>query len=95
MEDGVAPRVSLGAQLVDVVDLEDRVFLHHAEQHQDPERRIEIERRVVHAKSNFETTGNECDIADISTLNIFMKEACSQTIRWYNRQPKHFKLTII
>lgn len=51
--------------------------------------------KVVHAKSNYETSGNECDGADIATLNLFMKEACSQTIRWYNRQPNHFKLTII
>lgn len=51
--------------------------------------------KVVHAKSNYENTGNECISSDLETLNIFMKEACSQAIRWYNRQPKHFKLDII
>jgi hypothetical protein len=51
--------------------------------------------KVVHAKANFETTGNECDVSDLYRLNEFMKEACSQTIRWYNRQPQHLKLEII
>lgn len=51
--------------------------------------------KVVHAKANYEITGNECNNADLSDLNKFMKEACSQTIRWYNRQPQHLKLTII
>ncbi|KAA6329285.1 hypothetical protein EZS27_021896 [termite gut metagenome] len=51
--------------------------------------------RVVHAKSNYETTGNECDSADLDTLNGFIKEACSQSIRWYNRQPQHLKLSVI
>jgi hypothetical protein len=51
--------------------------------------------RVVHAKSNYESTGNECSSSDLKDLNSFMKEACSQTIRWYNRQPQHLKLTII
>lgn len=51
--------------------------------------------KVVHAKSNYSTTGNECKSDELHILNEFMKEACSQTIRWYNRQPQHFKLTII
>lgn len=51
--------------------------------------------KVVHAKSNFDSTGNECDLIDLPQLNEFMKEASSQTIRWYNRQPQHLKLTII
>jgi hypothetical protein len=51
--------------------------------------------KVVHAKSNYEMTGNECNNADLDTLNEFMKEACSQSIRWYNRQPQHLKLSVI
>lgn len=51
--------------------------------------------KVVHAKSNYEMTGNECNNADLETLNGFMKEACSQSIRWYNRQPQHLKLSVI
>lgn len=51
--------------------------------------------KVVHAKSNYEITDNECDSADLETLNEFMKEACSQSIRWYNRQPQHLKLSVI
>ena len=41
--------------------------------------------KVVHAKSNYETSGNECENSDLEELNGFMREACSQTIRWYNR----------
>jgi len=51
--------------------------------------------KVVHAKSNYESTGNECLGTELIVLNEFMKEACSQTIRWYNRQPQHLKLNII
>jgi hypothetical protein len=51
--------------------------------------------QVVHAKANYEKTGNECSDSDLECLNEFMKEACSQTIRWYNRQPQHLKLAII
>jgi hypothetical protein len=51
--------------------------------------------RVVCAKANYETTGNECNISDLETLNEFMKGACSQTIRCYNRQPQHLKLSVV
>jgi len=51
--------------------------------------------KVVHAKSNFSVDGNECTADEMEQLNVFMKRACSQSIRWYNRQPKHFKLNII
>lgn len=51
--------------------------------------------KVVHAKSNFALTGDEVELKEMEQLNIFMKEACSQSIRWYSRQPKHLKLEII
>ncbi len=51
--------------------------------------------KVVHAKSNFEITGEEVEDSDFENLNDFMKRACSQTIRWYSRQPSHLKQKII
>jgi hypothetical protein len=51
--------------------------------------------KVVHAKSNFTLTGDEINFKEMDQLNIFMKEASSQAIRWYTRQPKHMKLEII
>jgi len=51
--------------------------------------------KVVHAKSNFALTGDEVELKEMEQLNIFMKKACSQSIRWYSRQPKHLKLEII
>lgn len=50
---------------------------------------------IVHSKLNYRPTGDECPRADIAKLNVFMKEACSQAIRWYNRLPEHQKLTVI
>ena len=38
-----------GAQLVGVIDLQDRVLLHHAEQHQDAQGRIEVQRLAAQA----------------------------------------------
>ena len=51
--------------------------------------------KVVHAKSNFQLTGNEVATSELAELNSFMKEASSQAIRWYSRQPNHLKLEII
>ncbi|WP_296317600.1 hypothetical protein [Winogradskyella sp. UBA3174] len=51
--------------------------------------------KVVHAKSNFNLTGEEIDSPEFDQLNEFMKEASSQAIRWYSRQPNHLKLEII
>lgn len=51
--------------------------------------------RVVHAKSNFESTGEEISNEEFEELNEFMKLASSQAIRWYSRQPKHLKREII
>jgi len=50
---------------------------------------------IVHSKLNYKPTGDECPQDDIPQLNVFMKEACSQAIRWYNRLPEHQKLTVI
>jgi len=41
--------------------------------------------QVVHAKSNFEPTGNECLYKDIEQLNEFLKEITARTIRWYTK----------
>jgi hypothetical protein len=51
--------------------------------------------KVVHAKSNFTLTGDEISFGELSELNGFMKEASSQAIRWYSRQPNHLKLEVI
>ena len=51
--------------------------------------------KVVHAKSNFTLTGDEISSDELSQLIEFMKEASSQAIRWYSRQPNHLKLEII
>lgn len=48
---------------------------------------------IVHAKSNFESTGIECPEEVLEQLNIFMHKACYSTIKWYNRLPKHLKIT--
>ncbi|WP_138607060.1 hypothetical protein [Pseudoalteromonas sp. S1609] len=51
---------------------------------------------VVHAKSNFDKSGDEISSeAEFVELNAFMKEACSQSIRWYSRLPEHQKIEII
>ncbi|WNW02515.1 hypothetical protein RRF68_03555 [Tenacibaculum sp. HL-MS23] len=48
---------------------------------------------IVHAKSNFEEKGIECNEKDLQQLNNFMHKACYSTIKWYNRLPKHLKIT--
>ncbi|SFT51291.1 hypothetical protein SAMN04489724_1084 [Algoriphagus locisalis] len=47
--------------------------------------------QVVHAKSNFEATGDECPARDLEQLNIFMREASARTIRWYSKLPDYQK----
>lgn len=51
--------------------------------------------RVVHAKSNYEATGEEVSGSDLFQLNIFMHRASSQAIRWYTRQPQHLRLAVV
>ncbi|MBE7649178.1 hypothetical protein LNJ05_12260 [Tenacibaculum finnmarkense genomovar ulcerans] len=43
--------------------------------------------KVVHAKSNFEPTGDECNDKDIEQLNIFLKEITGRIIRWSTKLP--------
>lgn len=47
---------------------------------------------IVHAKSNYKSSGFECKTDDINILNSFMHMACYSTIKWYNRLPKHLKM---
>jgi hypothetical protein len=44
--------------------------------------------KVVHAKSNFESTGDECPDSDIDQLNVFLKEITARTIRWHTKLPE-------
>ena len=43
--------------------------------------------KVVHAKSNFEPTGDECNDKDIEQLNVFLKEITARIIRWSTKLP--------
>lgn len=55
----------------------------------------ETRNAVVHAKSNYEKRGDEISLKEFHLLNEFMKEASSQAIRWYSRQPSHLRMSII
>lgn len=46
---------------------------------------------IVHAKSNYTSTGNECADGDLYELNIFMDRLCQCLILWNNRQPSEYK----
>lgn len=46
---------------------------------------------IVHAKSNYTPTGNECAEGDLYELNIFMDRLCQCLILWNNRQPSEYK----
>lgn len=48
---------------------------------------------IVHAKSNYTLTGEECKTNDLEELNIFISKLCYCLIAWNNRQPEMFKLT--
>ena len=48
---------------------------------------------IVHAKSNYRSTGLECNGDEIEDLNKFMHMACYSTIKWYNRLPDHLKMS--
>jgi hypothetical protein len=48
---------------------------------------------IVHAKSNYDPTGLECKDEELGELNDFMHMAAYSTIKWYNRLPKHLKIT--
>lgn len=47
---------------------------------------------IVHAKSNYKLTGNECLESDLEYLNIFMSKLCHCLIIWNDRQAKEFQL---
>lgn len=47
---------------------------------------------IVHAKSNYKLTGNECLESDLECLNIFMSKLCHCLIIWNDRQAKEFQL---
>lgn len=48
--------------------------------------------RIVHAKSNYTLTDEECSIDDLDELNTFISKLCYCLIAWNNRQPDMFKL---
>lgn len=48
--------------------------------------------QIVHAKSNYNTTGYECKSEDLEQLNFFMKKLCQCLIIWNNRQPDEYRL---
>lgn len=47
---------------------------------------------IVHAKSNYSSTGKECLIEDLEQLNIFMLLLCDCLIVWNGRQSKEYQL---
>lgn len=47
---------------------------------------------IVHAKSNYTLTGEECKTDDLEELNNFISKLCYCLIAWNNRQPEMFKL---
>lgn len=48
--------------------------------------------QIVHAKSNYRSTGFECTTDDMEQLNTFMKKLCQCLIIWNNRQPDEYRL---
>jgi len=47
---------------------------------------------IVHAKSNYTLTGEECITDDLEGLNVFISKLCYCLISWNNRQLEMFKL---
>jgi hypothetical protein len=48
--------------------------------------------QVAHAKSNYQSQGNELGSEEIPEFNEFLRLAAAQTIRWYNRLPEHQRI---
>lgn len=48
--------------------------------------------QIVHAKSNYDSTGMECSDADLEELNTFMHKSSYSLIKWYNRLPIYQKI---
>lgn len=47
---------------------------------------------IVHAKSNYNTSGKECKSEEMEEMNAFMKKLCQCLIAWNSRQPKEFRI---
>ena len=47
---------------------------------------------IVHAKSNYKLSGNECLDNDLESLNVFMSKLCHCLIVWNGRQAKEFQI---
>lgn len=47
---------------------------------------------IVHAKSNYNRTGNECLPEDMEQLNLFMGKLCYCLISWNSRQPETYRI---
>lgn len=43
---------------------------------------------IVHAKSNYDLTGDECPKEDLPQLNIFMRQFCKSLIDWKEQHPE-------
>lgn len=46
---------------------------------------------IVHAKSNYNSDGNECNIGDLPQLNEFLKATTYGIVSWYSRLPNYLK----
>ncbi|WP_321436597.1 hypothetical protein [uncultured Bacteroides sp.] len=47
---------------------------------------------IVHAKSNYSLTGDECNVDDLEDLNVFISKLCYCLIAWNNRQSETYRL---
>lgn len=47
---------------------------------------------IVHAKSNYQPTGNECSEEDMHELNEFMDKLCQCIFVWNGRQAENYRL---
>lgn len=47
---------------------------------------------IVHAKSNYQPTGNECSEEDMHELNEFMDKLCQCVFVWNGRQAENYRL---
>lgn len=52
----------------------------------------ETRNNIVHAKSNYARTDNECESKDLGSLNIFMRKLSYCLISWHARLPKEMRL---
>lgn len=52
----------------------------------------ETRNNIVHAKSNYTRTGNECENEDLAEMNNFMEKLCYCLIVWNDRLPDNMRL---